>query len=361
MRNYKRALLAGCTALLAVPALAQNPAAAPGDARDSGSTEYQQSLSYRDYLRGHNLRASELIGAQVRNPDGETLGEIKELIIASGNDMIVLSVGGVLNVGGKLVAVPYEDLRVSPDGETLYMNRTHGELEAAPAYSYEEQTAQPQPQRSAAAQPEQPQPQQSAAAPVARATDDQGADRAAAAGEETAIQREVDEAQREIQRESNEAQRQIQRAADAANEAQREVPRESESAARASDAAVQQPRAAVPARPTPEALTALDRGDYRGSEIIGATVLDSTGENVAEVDDLVVSTDDKKIHAVLSVGGVAGIGAKLISIPLDELKISPVGEDQETPSLRVEATADELESKPVFRYERQVALAEPDA
>ncbi len=119
---------------------------------------------------------------------------------------------------------------------------------------------------------------------------------------------------------------------------------------------MQQPRAAVPARPTPKALTALDRGDYRGSEIIGATVLDSTGEKVAEVDDLVVSTDDKKIHAVLSVGGVAGIGAKLISIPLDELKISPVGEDQEALNLRVEATADELESKPVFRYERQVAL-----
>ncbi len=105
-------------------------------------------MSYRDYLRGHNLRASELIGAQVRNPDGETLGEIKELVIASGNDMIVLSVGGVLNVGDKLVAVPYEELRVSPDGETLYVNRTRGELEAAPAYSYEEKRtheAPPQP------------------------------------------------------------------------------------------------------------------------------------------------------------------------------------------------------------------------
>ena len=359
MQHYRNSLLAGCAALLAVTAQAQNPArtdAGDADAREPVSEEYRQSLTYRDYLKGNDLRASELIGAQVRNPEGENLGEIKELVMASGKDAVVISVGGVLNVGDKLVAVPYEELRVSPDGDAFYVNRTKEQLEAAPAHSYERRTTQPQ---------------QAAAAPAARATDDDVTSRAAVTSEtdrDTEIQREVSEAQREIQRETSEAQREIQRAA---NAAERDVETDSndvnlverdddandrddvqrESAQPSVSSSAQRPRPTVAATGT----TALAIGDYRGSNLIGAPVLDSTGEKIAQIDDLVLSTRDNKIHAVLSVGGVAGIGAKLVSIPLADLKIV-TAEDPDSVTVRVETTADQLEGKPEFHYERQVAL-----
>jgi ribosomal 30S subunit maturation factor RimM len=366
MQHYRNSLLAGCAALLAVAAQAQNPArtdARDAEARETVSEEYRQSLTYRDYLKGNDLRASELIGAQVRNPEGENLGEIKELVMASGKDMVVISVGGVLNVGDKLVAVPYEELRVSPDGNTFYVNRTKEQLEAAPAHSYERRATQPQ---------------QAAAAPAVRATDDDVGNRPAVTREtdrDTEIQREVSEAQREIQRETNEAQREIQRAANAAerefetdsNERsadQRDVNRverdddandrgdvQRESAQPSVSSNAQRPRPTAAAT----AATALGSGDYRGSDLIGAPVLDSTGERIAQIDDLVLSTRDNKIHAVLSVGGVAGIGAKLVSIPLADLKIV-TAEDPDSLTVRVETTADQLDSKPEFRYERQVAL-----
>jgi sporulation protein YlmC with PRC-barrel domain len=426
MQHYRHSLVAGCAALLAVTAQAQNPAR-DNDAGESVSAEYRQSLPYQEYLKGHNLRASELIGAQVRNPENENLGEIEELVIASGRDMVVLSVGGVLHVGDKLVAVPYEDLRVSADGDTFYVNRTREQLEAAPAYSFDRQEAQPAPTAAAPA------------TPAARDTDEHVADRTAATREtataQTDVQKEISEGQREIQRESNEAQHEIERAATQAernaetaagdtddnvpgrtaatretataeteiqkevSEAQREIQRESNEAEReiqraaandaersaetaagersvnqsddrdaddlnAPRASAQRPpsadadrpqQAAAATRSAATAATALGTDDYRGSKLIGATVHGSNGEKIAEIDDLVLSTADKKVHAVLSVGGVAGIGAKLVSIPLDDLKIS-AAEDPQNVTVRIDTTVDQLEGKPEFHYDRQAAL-----
>ena len=74
-------------------------------------------MSYEDYLKGEDLRASKLVGARVRNAAGDNLGEIEEIVIPSRDQddmLVIVSVGGVLDVGDKLVALPYDDLRVSP-------------------------------------------------------------------------------------------------------------------------------------------------------------------------------------------------------------------------------------------------------
>ena len=102
----------------------------------------------------------------------------------------------------------------------------------------------------------------------------------------------------------------------------------------------------------------LDVFDYRASDLIGATVLDDRGESVAKVDDIVVSIDDDKLHAVLAIGGFVGFGAKLISMPFDDLQITS---DDGGPQVRIAMTGEQLEqlveSRPEFRYERQVAQA----
>ena len=106
------------------------------------SDDFSRSLSYEDYLKGKDLRASELVGARVRNPAGDNLGEIEEIVIPSGDQddmLVIVSVGGVLDVGDKLVALPYDDLRVSLDGDTFYFDRTEEQLKAAPAFTYDAQ------------------------------------------------------------------------------------------------------------------------------------------------------------------------------------------------------------------------------
>ena len=87
-------------------------------------------------------------------------------------------------------------------------------------------------------------------------------------------------------------------------------------------------------------------------------MLDDRGESVGKIDDIVVSTEDDKLHAVIAIGGFAGFGAKLISMPFEDLQITS---NDDTAQVRIAMTGEQLEqlvaSRPEFRYERQVAQA----
>jgi sporulation protein YlmC with PRC-barrel domain len=284
-------------ALAAAMALAWGTANAQSTTSTERADEFSRSVSYADYLKGKNLRASELVGARVRNAEGESLGEIEELVIPSRDQddmLVVVSVGGLADIGDKLVALPYDDLRVSADGDTFYVDRTEEQLKAAPAFTHEgEPEAQARAQR---------QPERSAEPAPARAADPD----------------------------------------------------------RPRTEAPDRPRAAAPTTATAakSANVVLDVFDYRASDLVGATVLDDRGESVGKIDDIVVSTEDDKLHAVLAIGGFAGFGAKLISMPFDDLQITSDGDNAQ---VRIAMTGEQLEqlaaSRPEFRYERQVAQA----
>jgi sporulation protein YlmC with PRC-barrel domain len=62
-------------------------------------------------------------------------------------------------------------------------------------------------------------------------------------------------------------------------------------------------------------------GMTRATEFIGEDVMNGKGEKVGSVDDLIVSTGDQVLYAVLSVGGFLGIGDKLVAVPFKELKV----------------------------------------
>lgn len=83
-------------------------------------------------------RATKLLGANVSNGQDETIGEIEDLMIA-GNDRVpvaVLSVGGFLGIGSKLVAVPFERLTVNTDGKVKMPGATRDSLKALPEFKY---------------------------------------------------------------------------------------------------------------------------------------------------------------------------------------------------------------------------------
>ncbi len=75
--------------------------------------------------RPHVLSASTLTGDKVKNPAGEELGTLKELMIDLDSGRIayaVLSFGGVLGMGDKLFAIPWEGFSVDTDNKCLILN-----------------------------------------------------------------------------------------------------------------------------------------------------------------------------------------------------------------------------------------------
>jgi hypothetical protein len=80
--------------------------------------------------------AADTIGASVRSADGAEVGEIHDLILSSDAEVVtaVVSMGGFIGIADKLVAVPYGDLRVWSDDESLAVALTNAELAAAPAF-----------------------------------------------------------------------------------------------------------------------------------------------------------------------------------------------------------------------------------
>ena len=61
------------------------------------------------FLSSRFLSASTLVGANVRNPQEESLGDLKDFMIDTASGKIaygVLSFGGVLGIGNKLFAIP---------------------------------------------------------------------------------------------------------------------------------------------------------------------------------------------------------------------------------------------------------------
>lgn len=87
----------------------------------------------------------------------------------------------------------------------------------------------------------------------------------------------------------------------------------------------------------------VDAG-YRASKISGSTVYNSTKEKIGTVDDLILGPPDWVPYAVLSVGGILGVGNHLVTVPLSKMQI--VGDQLVLP----DATKDTLKALPEFKY-----------
>lgn len=94
----------------------------------------------------------------------------------------------------------------------------------------------------------------------------------------------------------------------------------------------------------------------RVSALLGVPVFDVEGAEIGEVDDVVLS-DEGLVGAVLAIGGIAGIGEKLVLVPWDQLdkaaEAQAESDDRPEGSLALrDATGKQLaDSEPTFRYE----------
>lgn len=84
-----------------------------------------------------HLSASSLIGDSIKNPQGESLGDLKELMIDLGAGNVgyaVVAFGGVLGMGEKLFAVPWQALKVDHQDKCLILNVPKDRLKDAPGF-----------------------------------------------------------------------------------------------------------------------------------------------------------------------------------------------------------------------------------
>jgi sporulation protein YlmC with PRC-barrel domain len=115
-----------------------NPAGAEraGGPAGGGALAAVDSASMRDARR-----ASRVIGAAVYNESNESIGEVDDIVLPAngGPPVAIVSVGGFLGIGAKLVAVPYERLRAAGERNrwTLTGAASRDDLNRMPTFSYD--------------------------------------------------------------------------------------------------------------------------------------------------------------------------------------------------------------------------------
>lgn len=120
-----------------LPAAAQpaEPTAAP-PAGVTASTN-NPNLAVASVRLENGIRAGRLIGATVYGEQSEAIGSVDDLVMTEGDKVTVavISVGGFLGLGSKLVAVPFGQLK--RDGDRLVLpGATKDALNAMPSFVY---------------------------------------------------------------------------------------------------------------------------------------------------------------------------------------------------------------------------------
>ncbi|MCJ2012331.1 PRC-barrel domain-containing protein [Methylobacterium sp. J-076] len=87
-----------------------------GGLLQAGSVE---DATKRQHLKPATFLASHMIGVEVRNLAGDSVGKINDLLLADGGSLkaVVIDVGGFLGIGSKQIAVEPDALVLRPGGD----------------------------------------------------------------------------------------------------------------------------------------------------------------------------------------------------------------------------------------------------
>lgn len=91
---------------------------------------------------GTNVRVSHMMGQNIQNAEGKAVGEINDIVLDAGTGRIryvAVTYGGLLGVGNKMFAVPYEafECKANPDDHTkniVVLDVTQKQLEGATGF-----------------------------------------------------------------------------------------------------------------------------------------------------------------------------------------------------------------------------------
>ena len=128
----------------AAPGGAQTQAATPppaNAARPAAAGATTGPLAVDSTAIRSGRRASKLIGSSVYNENNESIGEVDDILIPSAGSgpVAVISVGGFLGIGAKLVAVPFDRLQAAGGSNNRWTltGATKDSLGSLPTFNYE--------------------------------------------------------------------------------------------------------------------------------------------------------------------------------------------------------------------------------
>lgn len=265
--------------------------------------------------------ASDIIGSAVYESsaqDAKSIGDINDIVVSREGQVasVIIGVGGFLGIGEKDVEVEYSAIEwADRDGQRwLVANMTREQLEAAPAFDrdpiYTEAQSEPP-----AADTTLNNPATGTEAPLSTGTDPN-----AAAGTDTNV------------------------AAGTEQTAEETTAARVESGEGAVAPAEEQAQAID--RST---MTAMNVGDITADDLTGRTVYGANDENIGEVGEVLISTDNQIEGFILDVGGFLGMGEKQVAISPENLEILADADGGLT--IFTPFTREQLEAQPEYTQE----------
>jgi sporulation protein YlmC with PRC-barrel domain len=346
------------TAGQAGPAGQQQQAAGMQPGQQTAVQQGQQQAQQR-----RDVRLSNLIGMDVRDPAGENLGDINDVIVDLDQGRALYAVigfGGFLGMGERLFAFPLQAFEMPLDREQLVLNVSRERLQQAPGFDRNQwpdwnDTAYrgevdrfhgpgiggPGRAGTATAPGTAMAPGTATAPGTAMAP---GATTATAGATGTAGPRPV---QGQVQpgqpgevhpaapaQQQPQAQQQVQ---------QPQVQQQPQVRQQQPTAAATQPAAQPPARQ--QAVSNV----VRGSELLNRTVRGAAGENLGDINDVVINMADGEMrYAVIGFSQGWFQRDQLVAVPVQALGRSP----QHPNDVVLNATRDQLAQAPVFDRDR---------
>jgi len=152
-RYAKYGTIVAASALLAWPVMAQTttsthsaappppPGMTPSHSTTSGTAPASSTSASKTpvyFTADHQVRSSKVVGASVYNDQNQSVGSIDDVLMSDNDhkvDTVVISVGGFLGMGSKLVSVPFDQLKIEND-KIVMPGATKASLEGMPEYHY---------------------------------------------------------------------------------------------------------------------------------------------------------------------------------------------------------------------------------
>lgn len=297
----KRRMIAYTTGSALALALSSGGLIAADDQRPGqgpGAVGYQaKGAAHKPFMAS---RASEIIGMDVRGGQNDDFGEVEDLLIDPANGRVaavLVASGGILGLGEKIHAVPPTAFSYLPPEKKLMLGLEKEGFRSASVFD-------------------------------ATRMDD--------AQQLTSIYERHQQQPYWMDTARTEAGRQAVREADKTSDPQR---------------ASERARELTTDRTQTSAAFRL----VKASDLIGENVENTAGDNLGEIEDLIVDLNSGRVvTAVVSAGGFLGIGDKLISIPLREFAIPAAGED-----LVLNTSKEKLTGGPAFDRNTWPKLDDP--
>lgn len=135
-----------CGAIGAYGQTTNQASAPPRSATSPAPPGPPATVSTGDFNASGEMAGSAIIGAKVHDGAGSTIGKIDELYLDDNGaiKVVVVTVGGVMGVGGRDVAVKWSDIKFQRDGKSVLLTTSLSKDALTAMPDYKDQRRQPE-------------------------------------------------------------------------------------------------------------------------------------------------------------------------------------------------------------------------